>query len=99
MLIAWRPLGMGDARRGKSEADKEPLVANLAKKYHKTPAQIALNWLLSQTNVVTLFKSSEPEHIKNNLGAVGWEMEKADIEKLRSEFPGQQFISDTVPLA
>jgi len=99
MVIAWRPLGMGAARRGRTDAQDAPLVAYMAKKYGKTPAQIALNWLTSQPNVVTLIKTTNVDHLQEGIGAVDWEMEKEDIEKLRKEFPGQQFISDTVPLA
>ena len=70
----------------------------MCQKYDKTPAQIAINWLTSQTNVVTLSKMGSPKHIDENLGAIGWTMEKADIERLRKEFPNQQDISDRVPL-
>jgi diketogulonate reductase-like aldo/keto reductase len=30
------------------------LMSNLAKKYHKTDAQIILNWLVSKKNVVAI---------------------------------------------
>lgn len=99
MLIAWRPLGMGTAKRGRLEPDNVSLLTEISKKYNKTVTQIALNWLISQPNVVTLVKSTDPKHIKENLGAVGWQMEPEDIERLRKEFPDQKIISDTVPLA
>jgi diketogulonate reductase-like aldo/keto reductase len=98
MVVAWRPLGFGPLKRGQVRADEVGLVKELAQKYGKTPSQIAINWLVCQKNIVTLTKTSHLEHLKENLGAVGWEMEKGDIEKLRAEFPDQQFISDTVPL-
>ena len=58
------------------------ILNDLAKKYQKTPAQIALNWLISKKGVVAIPKASNFKHIKENLGAVGWEMEQADINKL-----------------
>lgn len=61
----------------------------IAAKYNKTPAQIAINWLISQDNVVTISKMRNKEHIDENLGATGWEMDREDIELLRTEFPGQ----------
>lgn len=91
MFIAWRPVQKGKIL-------EEPMLVEMAKKYRKTPAQIAINWLISQKNVITLSKTTNVEHLKENLGAVGWEMEKEDIEKLRKDFPNQQDISDTVPL-
>jgi len=90
MLIAWSPL--------KGFSFEEKILVDLAKKYGKTARQIALNWLISQKNVVTLSKTTTIEHLKENLGAVGFTMEDRDIEKLRNEFPRQEDISDTVPL-
>lgn len=98
MIVAWRPLGFGPLKRGQVRPEEIELVNLLAKKYGKTPAQIALNWLLSQENVVTLTKTSNIGHLMENLGAVEWQMEKDDVENLRKNFPDQQYISDTVPL-
>lgn len=93
MFVAWRPL-----QRGILLSEKENIVSELAEKYHRTPAQIALNWLISQDNVVTLSKTRSEEHLKENLGAVGWTMEKEDIKRLDKEYPDQEDVSDAVPL-
>ena len=93
MFIAWRPLQYGIlAEKGVK------IVDEMCKKYNKTPAQIAINWLISQPNVVTLSKMRKIEHIKENLGAIGWQMDKEDIEKLRSDFPNQEDVSNSIPL-
>ena len=99
LLVAWRPLGLGSLTRGKTNPAEAQMVQEICAKYQKTPSQIAINWLISQPNVATLVKTSNPEHLKENLGALGWQMENKDIEKLRDEFPGQQNLSDTIPLA
>ena len=70
----------------------------MSKKYKKTPAQIAINWLISQENVATIAKTRDKGHLEENLGALGWNMEQNDIEKLGLEFPGQIIVSDAVPL-
>jgi len=93
MLIAWRPL-----QKGLLSQENDNIVNVLAKKYLKTPAQIALNWLISQDNVVTISRTKTKEHLKENLGAIGWKMDEEDIEKLRIDYPNQEDISDTVPL-
>lgn len=93
MFVAWRPL-----QKGMLLQQAGNLVDQLAKKYHKTPAQIALNWLISQENVVTISKTQTEEHLKENLGAVDWQMDKEDIERLDKEYPNQEDISDAVPL-
>ncbi|SRR5260221_8061901 len=92
MLVAWRPLQKGLILQGNT------LLQDICTKYDKTPSQIAINWLISQKNVVTLSKMGSQEHLEENLGALGWEMTKDDREKLDKEFPGQQDISDSVPL-
>ena len=91
MLVAWRPLQKGTL-------PQSALLEDLAKKYGKTPTQIAINWLISQDSVVTLSKTSNVEHLKENLGALGWSMDAVDIERIRKEFPDQQMVSDAVPL-
>lgn len=91
MLVAWRPLQKGTLLNS-------PILDELAKKYAKTAAQVAINWLISQKNVVTLSKTSNVEHLKENLGAVGWTMDSADIERIREDFPDQKNVSDAVPL-
>ncbi len=93
LLTAWRPVQKGIlTEKGTSVVDK------MCQKYNKTPAQIAINWLICQDNVVTLSKMGDPKHIEENLGAIDWKMEKEDIERLRKEFPNQQDVSDRVPL-
>jgi diketogulonate reductase-like aldo/keto reductase len=91
MLVAWRPVEKG-------AMPAAPVVAELAKKYGKTPTQIAINWLISQDHVVTICKTSSVAHLKENLGAVGWTMEPADIERLQRQFPNQKPVSGSVPL-
>lgn len=93
MLIAWRPVQQGIlTKKGTGLLD---LMCN---KYGKTPAQIAINWLISQKNIVTLSKMSEPTHLQENLEALNFKMSGEDIEKLRSDFPNQQDLSNAVPL-
>lgn len=92
MVIAWRPI------MDIPQLTQASIIQELCEKYSKTPAQIVINWLISQKNVVTLTKTSSPEHLDENLGAIGWEMEVEDIERLRKEFPHQQDVSDAVPL-
>jgi len=59
-----------------------PLLDELTKKYGKTPAQIALNWLISKGQVITIPKASNIEHVEENAGSVGWKLEHSDTEQL-----------------
>jgi len=93
LFIAWRP-----TQKGVLLKSVPKILDDLCKKYNKTPAQIAINWLISQKNVVTLAKTTNLDHLQENLGALGWKMDKKDVELLRNEFPEQEFISDAVPI-
>lgn len=42
---------------------RNELLENLVSKYKKTYTQIALNWLLSKPNVITLSKETKKSHI------------------------------------
>lgn len=93
MFIAWRPV-----QKGALTDHGTPLLDEMCSKYHKTPPQIAINWLISQSHVVTLSKMTQRRHLEENLAALGWQMAQEDIERLRKEFPDQKDVSDAVPL-
>lgn len=92
-LVAWRPV-----QYGALTDISIPVMKEMCAKYHKTPSQIAINWLISQRNIVTISKMRKKEHLEENLGALGWEIDREDIERLRFAYPGQKDISDSVPL-
>jgi len=81
MVIAYRPLA-----RGKLTKPGFKILDELAKKYNKTQAQIAINWLISKKKVITIPKSTRIEHLKENLGALDWKLKPEDIRKLDKEF-------------
>jgi diketogulonate reductase-like aldo/keto reductase len=91
MIAAWGPVQKGMLQAG-------GILDELAHKYNKTPYQIALNWLLSQPNVVTIPKTTKSEHLEENLGALGWELDVADVHRLTKDFPDQLDTSERVPL-
>jgi diketogulonate reductase-like aldo/keto reductase len=81
MLIAWSPL-----EGGKLSKPGFLVLDEVAKKYEKTQAQVALNWLISQKNIVTIPKANNIEHIKENAGAVGWSLNWEDSKRLEGSF-------------
>jgi diketogulonate reductase-like aldo/keto reductase len=91
MLVALRPVYEG-------KLTENELLIKLAQIYKKTIYQLAINWLVSQKNVVTLVKTSNINHLDENLGALGWQMEGEDIELVLRNYPEQIFKSANVPL-
>ncbi len=55
----------------------------VAKETGKTVPQIALNWLLQRPTVSTVIVGARnEEQLKQNLGAIGWNLTKEQIAKL-----------------
>ncbi len=77
LFIAYRPLASGKLAKPGIR-----LLDDLSQKYEKSQAQIALNWILNKPNTVTIPKSASIDHVKENLGALGWTMDRADYAAL-----------------
>lgn len=81
IIMAFRPIERGFLLEPNHVLDK------LSKKYNKTKAQIAINWLISKKGIITIPKSTNIEHLKENLGAIGWNLSDEDMELLdKTEF-------------
>jgi diketogulonate reductase-like aldo/keto reductase len=81
MLITWSPL-----EEGKLAKPGFQVLDEMARKYGKTQAQVALNWLISQKKIIAVPKASSFEHIRENVGAVGWIMDESDFKRLEDSF-------------
>ncbi|OVE74567.1 hypothetical protein BVX95_01940 [archaeon D22] len=79
--LIYQPL-----RRNRTAKRNWPLLVELSKKYDKTQNQIILNWLVSK-GCLPLVKSSNVEHIEENLGALDFELDDSDIRRLNSFRP------------
>jgi myo-inositol catabolism protein IolS len=89
------PKREGDIRQFTVLFHGEPFQAGLAMvkhldalsaKYGKTPAQIAINWVVSQKGITAAIVGSKTvKQLDDNLGALGWEMDGRDDEFLREE--------------
>jgi diketogulonate reductase-like aldo/keto reductase len=77
IVIGYKPFG-----RGKLTEEKIRLLSALAEKYHKSEAQIILNWLISKKNVVAVFKSASKEHLKENKDIFDFKLNKEEADKI-----------------
>ena len=98
-----QPLPPTSRLRSKLVADIGPPVADeyvykvvdaldaVAKETGKTVPQIALNWLLQRPSVANVIVGARnEEQLRQNLGAVGWDLTKEQVAKLDA-------ASDTAP--
>lgn len=75
-LMAWYPLGHGDAG-----LLGEPVLAELAGKHGKTPAQIVLRWHVQHgTSVIP--GSKDPAHIRENLAIFDFELDENEMAQI-----------------
>jgi myo-inositol catabolism protein IolS len=59
------------------------MIAEVGEKYGKSRAQVALNWVLATPGVTCAIAGARrPEHITDSVGAVGWQMEQDDYDRL-----------------
>lgn len=63
------------------------ILADIAKGHNRTPRQVALNFLTRYTNVFTIPKASNPDHIRENSEGMGWGLTTDDIAVLDRAFP------------
>ena len=58
-------------------------VRDIAAERDRTPAQVALNWLLQQAGVTApILGVTDLPQLEENLGALGWELTGAELERL-----------------
>ncbi len=81
ILTAYSPLEIGRLAGEQFEA-----IQSVAKKYKKSPVQVALRWLIEKPQVIVIPKASTKAHIDELLGCLGWKMSQEDQEYLSKEF-------------
>jgi len=58
-------------------------LIDIANQRHKSPAQVALNWILRKSNnIVPIFGARTLKQLEDNLGAVGWALADEEIRRL-----------------
>lgn len=79
-VVAYSPL------KGQLLGKKNDLIDEIAKRNGKTRAQVMLNFLTSQENVVTIPKADSPDHLRENCGASGWRLARYELQEISDEF-------------
>ena len=90
VIESWYPLGHGDAA-----LIEEPVFTKLAEKYGKTNAQIILRWHIQEGTIV-FPKSSNPVHIKENIGIFDFELTEEEMNEIRQLDKGFRYYTRTL---
>jgi diketogulonate reductase-like aldo/keto reductase len=75
LLTAYSPLSKG------AVATDETLW-EIGDRYGKSPAQVALRWLVQQPQVAAIPKASSPAHLRENLDVFDFELDEAEMEEI-----------------
>jgi aryl-alcohol dehydrogenase-like predicted oxidoreductase len=59
-------------------------LSSIATAHNKTPAQIALNWLIGKQNVVAIPGTKTATHVESSAGATGWRLTENEKQRLES---------------
>jgi diketogulonate reductase-like aldo/keto reductase len=83
-VLPYRPIAQG-ALANPNERLKTVMDEISQKHGGKTPAQIALNWLMTKSNVIfPIPRASRPERVIEGVGSVGWSLDAEDMRKLEA---------------
>ncbi|KAH8959679.1 hypothetical protein BDL97_06G089300 [Sphagnum fallax] len=85
-VTAHTPLGGGAANIewfGAVPCLEDPILQGIARKYHKTPAQIALRWGV-QRNTIVIPKSDKLERLKQNRDIFDFKLDDEDMKTIKS---------------
>lgn len=58
------------------------LLRELGDKHGRTPAQVALNWLMAQGDVIPIPGAKTAEQVRQNAGALGWRLRDDEVAQL-----------------
>jgi diketogulonate reductase-like aldo/keto reductase len=87
-IVGYSPFGHGNFPSPQSRGGE--VLDKIAKKHNRTVHQIVLNFLTRDSNLFTIPKAANPDHVKDNSGAVGnWQLTEEDIAMINRTFPLQ----------
>jgi 2,5-diketo-D-gluconate reductase B len=75
ILTAYCPVARG-------ELLTDPVIVEVAKAHNKTPAQIALRWLIQQPMVAAVPRALEEAHIKDNLDVFDFTLSGDEMKRI-----------------
>lgn len=85
LFIGYQPL-----RRNRIAIENHPVVLELSKKYNKSQNQIILNWLVKEKRIIPIVKTSNKNHIDDNIDSLNFEILPEDMQKL-NDFRNNKF--------
>jgi len=93
LLTAYSPLARGGVL-------DDPALVTIGNRYGKSPAQVALRWLVQQDGVAAIPKASSREHLEANMAIFDFELSDDEMAWIRAPSKvktGVQFVRSQLP--
>ena len=90
-IVAYSPFGHGKFPGVHNAGGR--LLAEIAERHGQTPRQVALNFLTRHPNVFAIPKTTDPDRVKENAGAVGWKLSAQEMDAIDRAFPAPAFVT------
>jgi 2,5-diketo-D-gluconate reductase B len=75
LLTAYRPIARG-------EVSDDETLREIGEAHGKTPAQVALRWLIQQEKVAAIPKATSEEHLEGNLNVFDFELSDEEMKRI-----------------
>ncbi|MFB6155299.1 MAG: aldo/keto reductase [Haloferacaceae archaeon] len=75
LLTAYSPLAKGSVT-------SDETLRDVGQRYGKSPAQVALRWLVQQPQVAAIPKASSEDHLRENLDVFDFELTEGEMETI-----------------
>jgi 2,5-diketo-D-gluconate reductase B len=85
MLTAYSPLAQG-------EVTDDPVLREIGERHDRSPAQVALRWLLQQDRVAAVPKAASAAHRRDNLRVFDFELSGDEMERIFGLERGQRLV-------
>ena len=82
--VAYCPICRGDVA-------KDDVIINISEKYSKTPAQIALRWIIQQ-NAVAIPKTANSDRLKENSDIYDFNIDESDMNQIYNLARNQRLV-------
>lgn len=93
LLTAYSPLARGGVL-------DDPALVTVGNRYGKSPAQVALRWLVQQKGVAAIPKALSRAHLKANIAIFDFELTDTEMAWIRSPSKlktGYEFVRSQLP--
>jgi len=93
LLTAYSPLARGGVL-------DDPALVTIGNRHGKSPAQVALRWLVQQAGVAAIPKASSREHLEANMAIFDFELTDEEMDWIHNPSKGKtayQFVRSQLP--